>query len=145
MGHGNCHPYEFIWSYIINLNYLQTVHAPLWSQNISFVSSYHIRLLHLIPKGIPQDQTDIVAITVAGDMLWVGTNGGYLFGFRVMSCDLIVMRRQHLAIEDMVLLNNRQQMVTFGKSNLLQGVSDENNGSFMVWELYPHPENNTTK
>lgn len=90
-----------------------------------------------MPKGIPQDQINIVTITVAGQVLWVGTNGGYLFGFHATSCDLLVMRRQHLAIEDMVLLNNHRHMVTFGKSNSLQGISDENNGSFMVWELYP--------
>ena len=98
-----------------------------------------------MPKGIPQDHINIAAVTVAGNMLWVGTSGGYLFGFHASSCDLLVMRRQHLAIEDMVLLNNHHHMVTFGKSNSLQGISDENNGSFMVWELYPCPEAHETK
>ena len=95
-----------------------------------------------MPKGIV---ASITAITVAGDVLWVGTSKGHLFGFNATSCDLLVMRQQHLAIEDMVLLGNHRYMVTFGKSNLLQGVSDENNGSFMVWELYPCPGDHITK
>ena len=103
---------------------------------------YHIRSLQLMPKGI---HTSVTAISVAGDVLWVGTSRGHLFGFNATSCDLLMMRRQHLAIEDMVLLGSHRHMVTFGKSNLLQGVSDENNGSFMVWEVYPHPEDHITK
>ena len=98
-----------------------------------------------MPRGIPHDQANIVAITVAQDVLWVGTNGGHLFGFNATSCDLLVMRRQHLAIEDIVLLSNHQHMVTFGKSNVLQGVSDENNGSFAVWELFISPEDHIAK
>ena len=95
-----------------------------------------------MPKGIV---ASITAISLAGDVLWVGTSKGHLFGFNATSCDLLVMRQQHLAIEDMVLLGNHRYMVTFGKSNLLQGVSDENNGSFMVWELYPRPGDRITK
>lgn len=98
------------------------------------------RSLHLIPKGIPHDKSSIVAMAAARDVLWVGTNGGYLFGFNARSCDLLVMRQQHSAIEDIVLLSNPRQLLTFGKSNLL-GVNDETNGSFIVWEMYAQPEN----
>lgn len=106
--------------------------------------AFHIRSLQLMPKGISQDRIDITAINIARDVLWVGTNGGYLFGFHATSCDLLVMRQQHLAIEDMVLLSNHQHLVTFGKSSSLQGISDENNGSFMVWELHPDSKDYAT-
>lgn len=105
----------------------------------------HTRPLYLTPRGIPSEQTNIVFISVARNMLWVGTNGGYFFGFHAVSCDLLVMSQHHMTIEDMVLLSNHRQMVTFGKLNSLQGISDDNNGSFMVWELHTHPEDNSSK